>query len=74
MRKLRLNVEQLHIESFATRGEAPRGEGTVRGHAEATFGCTEGWATCPGESMNQVTCWSCNASERGFTCYNGACA
>ncbi|HEX2207806.1 MAG TPA: hypothetical protein VHG93_08985 [Longimicrobium sp.] len=74
MRKLRLKVEQLQVESFAVRGEAARGEGTVRGHAEATYGCTEGWVTCPYETIDQVTCWSCNETERGFTCIHGACA
>lgn len=44
MRKLRLDVDGLAVESFATAAE-PRGAGTVRG-AEATEVCSAGPVTC----------------------------
>lgn len=46
MKRLKLNVDELRIESFkATDG--PSGErGTVHGNAKATYGCTEGWDGC----------------------------
>lgn len=71
MRKLRLDPDHLHVESFSPAREAAR-QGTVYGHYSYPQGCfppsdsndpyldTCGYATCAGDS-----CWqSCN----GYTC------
>lgn len=57
MRKLRLSVEELQVESFApgATGEAKRG--TVEGHAKATYGCTEGWDGCHHISVDGYSCY-----------------
>ena len=66
MRKLKLEIETLVVESFDTRA-AEGGAGTVHGHASYPLGChtppdsypdTCDYATCAG-----MTCWeSCNGT------------
>jgi hypothetical protein len=47
MRKLRMKVEELHVESFDTRGV--KGErGTVRAHAETDFDFETCGVSCAG--------------------------
>jgi hypothetical protein len=49
MKRLKLNVEELQVESFASTSPESGMRGTVRAHAKATqetCGCTEGWDTC----------------------------
>lgn len=63
MKKIRLDLDALRVESFAT-AEAPRRGGTVHGHAPSYFpepcAPTDRVTDC-----NDVTCaWSCN----GYTC------
>jgi hypothetical protein len=50
MKKLRLNPEELHVESFPSDA-APEGRGTVAGHS--------GYGTCGAcqSTMNDVECW-----------------
>jgi hypothetical protein len=49
MKRLKLNVDDLLVESFNST-DAPAGQtGTVHGHGQAgqaTYACTEGWYTC----------------------------
>jgi len=58
MRKLRIDLEELHVESFATGGESVR-RGTVNGHATA-YTCFDG--TCQSENQTYVE-----------SCVGGAC-
>lgn len=52
MKKLRLNLDTLRVESFSTQPAADRRSGTVRGHSQHDpthhAGCT--WAGCDGSS------------------------
>lgn len=77
MRKLRLDLEAISVESFAPDARHGTKPGTVDGHAKATYACTAGWDGCPAETVDQWTCvyamcletyagWSCDFS----TCIN----
>jgi hypothetical protein len=72
MRKLRLDLDHLRVESFSPARDSTGRDGTVHGHNSYPQGCfppsnsndpwldTCGYATCAGNS-----CWeSCN----GYTC------
>ena len=77
MKKLRLDLEQLEVDSFATDREATRGNGTVRGAQsyETTtnvVGCrtvNAGGDTCGCGATDVNTCdpWNgwCNMSQGG---------
>ena len=62
MRKLRLELEELTVESFDTDG-ASRSTGTVHAHAPETWGC---------DSSECDTYWSCEggASRCDWLCSN----
>jgi hypothetical protein len=51
MKKIRLNLDSLRIDSFATGGEASR-QGTVHGQQQATAYVCSWLPSCP----NQPTC------------------
>jgi len=70
MKKMRLNLDQLAVESFATAQDGEAERGTVRGLQSYPIACwppsdsqdpnidTCGYATCAGD-----TCWeSCNGT------------
>lgn len=68
--KLKLNPEQLRVESFAPEQTPDEGGGSVRGHQS-------GWETCPNwcyPTFPEETCVDCptlagNTCERGYdTC------
>lgn len=49
MKRLKLNVNELQVESFESINTRGGGRGTVHGHGKATqetCGCTAGWDTC----------------------------
>ena len=52
MKKLKLDLERIEVESFPTDAPDPSQRGTVEGHAELTYGC---------QSNTQT--W-----DRGYTC------
>ncbi len=54
MRKLRLDLDEVKIESFEIE-EVPLGRGTVRGQQE----CEEGGGIDPGGGENCSCCYSC---------------
>lgn len=62
MKKLRMNREDLRVESFLT-APATDGPGTVNGHA-ATPGCT---ATLVGNSCPAATCQTYDDTFCGLT-------
>jgi hypothetical protein len=72
MNKLRLNLESLSVQSFATDG-ARRGGGTVRGnesYPSQLAGCTWG---CPGtDAISCITCAGCDDS-RVMSCRASDC-
>ena len=64
MRKIRLNIESLSVESFEAAA-AQRGEGTVLAHADRTFnGCGSEVDRCPsargctfiGDCVTEIDC------------------
>ena len=63
MKKLRLDCEELRVESFPTDATAGEQGGTVRGH-DATPTCT---ATLVGGSCPQVTCRTYDDTLCGLT-------
>ncbi|HEU0301322.1 MAG TPA: hypothetical protein VFR37_17790 [Longimicrobium sp.] len=63
MKKLRLDCEELRVESFPTNPAADERAGTVRGHA-ATPTCT---ATLVGGSCPQATCQTYDDTLCGLT-------
>lgn len=67
MRKLKLDLEALTVEEFATEEVEARERGTVRGHGSVYSNCA---AEC--ESRSDDGCW-CEIETRveQFTCYGG---
>jgi hypothetical protein len=75
MRKLRLNVEELQVESFSPSGDGVRRRGTVNGQRMvATYACTEGWDGCPMPSVGYTCDVQCSDTHIGFTCGFYSCA
>jgi hypothetical protein len=68
MRKLRLDVEQLQVESFSPQAGPARARGTVEGRAMATYACTEGWDGCPVETVGETCDVLCSDTQVGPTC------
>jgi hypothetical protein len=69
MRKLRLDVETLEVESFHTPPQQSR-SGTVHGYDTQDCPATE-WYTCAGETCvgNVRTCWdSCDGFCGTYFC------
>ena len=65
MRKVRLDIEALEVESFDT-GDGDGGKGTVRGHATYVAGCNSQGSNCQscqlGCPQDTLTCFaSCAA-------------
>jgi hypothetical protein len=59
MKKLRLDLNALTVESFAPRADAPRAGGTVHGHA-AAYSAEQ--TACADVCASQVaTCATCDA-------------
>jgi hypothetical protein len=52
MEKVRLTLDELHVQSFATTGDAAGQRGTVRGHDVPTD-----QVECPTADVNWNTCW-----------------
>jgi hypothetical protein len=69
MRKMRLDVESLAVESFAPAEQAP-GRGTVRGHVSLYWEDCDVSDTCPGNYPCDPTQQSC-AGTCGTTCAPG---
>jgi hypothetical protein len=78
MKKLRLQVESLRVESFDTR-EQPRGRGTVQAHdtnggtchlseCGATYCATNCYPYCPGADTYQQTCACESKPSACFDC------
>lgn len=82
MRKLRLDVEELEVQTFRTTDHDER-VGTVVG-AERTLYCntyefvtcedyTNGPGTCPADSCDNCYTHFCNSSDVSQQYVNGAC-
>ena len=71
MRKLKLDLDALSVESFATTPEPRREGGTVFGQNHCTC---QTQCTCPGCPTCEATCgnsWTCGdtcADSCGYTC------
>jgi hypothetical protein len=72
MRKLKLDIEQLEVESFSVTRDT-RAAGTVHGHAEATYGCTEGYAGCAADSVGDTCNVLCSHTHVGTSCDYVSC-
>ena len=77
MRKLKLDVETLAVESFAVDPEASRGQGTVKGHSDSPpFTVLEPTlcedASCKWTECNNLSCFAeCGGNDQtmgGSTC------
>lgn len=65
MAKLRLSVEDLRVDSFATDLRADSRAGTVQAHA-----ASDPFRTCAGDTCNQGTC---GATECGMSACIASC-
>ena len=67
MKRLKLDMDDLRVESFASTNEPAGGRGTVRAHAKATYGCTQGYDSC---DTLYATCddFTCHALTGCFIC------
>jgi len=75
MSKLRLDLDEIQVESFTTHAGPARG-GTVAAHERITFGCPPATQalTCPASCDG--TCLNCPAPSANGTCdvsCNGTC-
>jgi hypothetical protein len=63
MKKLRLNLDDIHVESFDVRSR-PRGEGTVHGRDD-TFPTDEAVGTCAPFTCGEISCvdYGCGNTE-----------
>lgn len=68
MRKLRLELDALKVETFAP-AEGAAARGTVRGHASLFWEDCQPSETCPGAG------WPCEYTEQSCngTCYQQSC-
>lgn len=82
MRKLRLEVDELQVQTFEVSDRDGR-VGTVRG-AERTLYCntdefatcenyTNGPGTCPADSCDNCYSWDCQSTDVSKQYVNGAC-
>lgn len=80
MRKLKLELDELAVESFETAGRGGR-TGTVQGHSETdptqVPTCTRPWESqlsCPGTCVDEsclscITCASCACYQLSDDCH-----
>lgn len=73
MKKLKLQLDDLVVDGFATTGEEEE-KGTVVGHSHYTW-C---WLTCPAtcpETCDDATCggFTCEYESCGGTCFQSRC-
>ncbi|HEX6751009.1 MAG TPA: hypothetical protein VF092_27215 [Longimicrobium sp.] len=80
MRKIRLSVEDLAVESFRTSEGAEKKVGTVRAHDSGTDfdGCVSYYSNCAtcleGCPRNTLTCYgSCRMTNGDVACIDPAC-
>ena len=64
MRKIRLELESLEVETFST-AEAQPPRGTVRGHWSQLGTCDAVVATC---QLNGTCAWTCGSRCTGTGC------
>jgi hypothetical protein len=65
MRKLRLDVSALHVESFVLRDGRSPDAGTVRGNAESNELCSEQKGCSAEESCAVTACLTCLCPHTG---------
>ncbi len=63
MKKIRLDLDRLSVESFATERDGGPGKGTVRGHLSAYY------ELCHAGDTWQVSC-TCEPTCNAQTCHN----
>jgi hypothetical protein len=59
MKRLKLDVDELLVESFNSTDAPTSQRGTVRAHGQAgqaTYACTAGWYTCDTQESCDGTC------------------
>jgi hypothetical protein len=67
MKKIRLDLERLTVETFATTEDDKAKRGTVRGHLSAYY------ELCHADDTWQQSC-TCEATCNAATCYNCSAA
>ena len=78
MEKVRLTVDELQVQSFATSPDRPGTRGTVRGHDAPTdqVECptaNAGWDTCWNTCADTCQCEG-NTGDCTVICYTDACS
>lgn len=63
MEKVRLTLDELHVQSFATTGGESGGRGTVRAHDAPTD-----QVECATQNPDWDTCWGTCGGSCGGTC------
>lgn len=63
MEKVRLTIDELQVQSFATTGVEAAGRGTVRAHDAPTDA-----VECPTADPNWDTCWGSCGDTCGGSC------
>ena len=78
MKKIRLDLDALAVETFSTTRDDEAARGTVRGHLSAYYElCHEGdtWqqsCTCEA-TCNAATCYNCGGGSAGCNTPTGNC-
>lgn len=67
MKKLKLTMDSLCVESFQTAEQESEQRGTVRGNASDST-CIERRCGCANDTEWDITCGTCNLMDD--TCYN----
>lgn len=70
MRKLKLDLEAIEVESFVTGGDA--GDGTVKGH-DSTTDCSQACSLDCEDSMGETGCGPC-LTHALTRCQHATCA
>jgi hypothetical protein len=80
MAKLKLNVDALQVQSFATMRDGAGSLGTVEGHSGRTPSLTR-QNSCPGypcetyaETCPETCNWTCAGDSCDYTCPTNLCA
>lgn len=73
MKKLALNLDELHVESFDTSSGEPDGRGTIQGRAADTENTPDTCdVTCPNNNTCDITCPNTCLNTCQDSCY-GTC-
>ena len=73
MKKLKLNLEDLQVESFDTTPQTLKQNGTVFGFSHECESEDTECTTCDPTAFNPPTCNGCTSGSCGPVCTRGGC-